>query len=693
MVVRSLALGLTVALAACSLSQQSIVKELATRLAKVSKSSDPKLVEKDVTGLLLEAGFTVWKTDRSVVARPAKAHGIAFTEVEIKSISETLRRGVKTKFSNIGATLDLLGDQVGTAAPISPKVKSWLSAPAGTKSKGALDEVASVVQALSSGRGLKHWPFANPKSEVDALQGAIIMRVVTEELLSQLHDPDLLAKSRMNTLFASREPAIFEETKTYSAGYKPGLLGDLVKIWESVPGNDVALKAGKMEFGAAQAGMIMLIGSDFLNSCAPNMVLMKERLPGSADIVRTRNQIPGGKAEVKCKFSVDPKTFELWAEGHRDLLESIGAKVVAPSTSLLKGLKTRWFVEKSHDKPVITPLPLFRGGVEVVSDSEGVSKLTLIGASQTSDLSREPLYPVNRFYGVNVLVENSSANQIAFTKGCLAANGVSFSNAEAYSCLARFLDRAKWRVPNSFNELGIHVLDWDKATVRASLNVSIQGEGSETMMDGSQESFTYVLDEIKFALNSGFIRVEKSYVNVDSAVLSQGASISDLNLVSDLSFLRSVSTTGRSLEQTPGNGRNFESSGWFNFFGTDDRDAEDASKSVLKAPRFALELSQSEGQWTAKVRYSIEITGNHHSSYKYDWSSINDFDRNSQETLSFPKSSGELKIIMKRREGLNGEEIFEGSLEIPYELEGLKKKTLGKVNYFLTIHDYSKVTK
>jgi hypothetical protein len=652
-------------LAVLTHAKQETLVAVSNRLAKVNSTSDIVGVQKDVQTILLRAGFTIWKTDRTVVSKPANAHGIAFTEAETKSIAHSLQRGVRIKFSNIASILDYLGEQLGTTSSLSPKVRSWLSMPVGSKGPRPLQDVAGAVQALSSARGSRDWPFAGVMSEADALQNAIIMRVVTEELLSQLHDPDLLSASIRNTLFASIASPLFEETNTYSTGYEPGLLGDLVKLWESVPGGKIVLKAAKMEFGAAQASVIMLIGAGILERCYPEIVSSSQGSAKSYQLVRSRTKAPGAKVDLDVRYVVNQSAATSWVDDHRFLLESMNAQLQAATLSPVKNVVVRWSVGDYSGKQVVSPAKLFQGGAESTTDAQGVAKLTVTGLPQTEDLSSRSVIPKLETYYIDAVADRSSDNQTRFARSCLEANGIVFRNQEVAYLVGKLLETARW----------------DEATCEAT---------------SAEESFKNYDESLNLKLFSTFLPVEgssltdqRNYTNPNQTRFRSGETLEALGVVSELDYSRSFSKVGRHAEQIPGNSKTFEGTGWFNSFATDDFAL--AKIAVTALPKFEVRLQYKANQWVALVDFGYELNGKRRQSLQDEFSPHLNSDSTRDERVTLPETAqGSVEIPVSFTKSGDGAELFKGSVELTYPIYGFKTKMTGQVRLDLVVRDYQR---
>ena len=473
---------------------------------------------------ILASGYGVRENDGSILQTTQRGQGIAFDAWEIAAISKLYGEGY-------GVTLEHLSDSFTQSVPEFRGIPLANMLLEGLRTGANSDHPAVRFWARSIVELGKHsspaydlLERADPGVRLDALQLALILKRLAGDLaLLGRPDQQSTVKSRgtgnvrwqpvgFNDLAFNEEQSGYIGAPRWVLSYGKvgartssilpqcspsdveGLILDYSALGMTTAFGALldylkgkAAGADKLAKGVGLANIVLTI----MKFVASYALLTTELIINGHPLERTKTTQPGKTATLSAKLQIDPTKWQI-LNCVRPALNAAGLDFDLPDSGPLKDVRVEWKLIVGGDSrgwlgtiqdigQIITgnatwgdgivyfdPLPgTDRSPAKQFTDSNGISRMNVVGVPQGRDLSREKLKKVDKVAGVRVDIQLkttriSDATRFASTFGDIAGNVISFLTGDIPGGLvgtaAETLYRSNWRRSEPLYFL---VYDWE----------------------------------------------------------------------------------------------------------------------------------------------------------------------------------------------------------------------------------------
>lgn len=459
-----------------ALFQQSEDRLGAIALELRNEKSDAKALFTEAARL---CGFAIWKEDRTKVADPVTTPGLglALTDSEIAAYAKMYRRGDHVALTDLLSALEPTYKDLGGTRGLAIHVQSFLTE-GPFNARKPVSNLATFLNQLAANHDDDADNPITAKSNLDALQALMLMRVLTEELALPLRKSIAKQKSQLLLANAIPQPQQTEAPGWAEDAFAGGITGLIGELGNAVGGGAKSITDGIGKANALASISKFIMTYSFLKGEA------KVETPGDP-LIRTKDTSAGDTRTVVAKFYIDGTQATDWIKDNRKLFNAIGLDPDVPKSGPLKGVETAWEVGQSrlNSKQLIQ----YKGQIDISkikTNDQGEARVTFEGKPQPKKLDPRSVVAVTKTVWITVTPQvKSTEMQQDFVDAVTGAIGLKEGAAGLLTPAMEMLYRMKWNTPVI---LPFHVRDWVEGKNVGQLTLEIRGNGREISNEHSE---------------------------------------------------------------------------------------------------------------------------------------------------------------------------------------------------------------
>ncbi|MCC7230868.1 MAG: hypothetical protein IT203_10780, partial [Fimbriimonadaceae bacterium] len=373
------------------------------RVVKIAQTLKPGMAEDKVAPLVTEAarlcGFVIWDEDRKPLLQPSSSTrlNLALTDSEIQLYSQMFSQGQGVAIGDVVNAYSHILKQDDMVEPITALLVGELnelcfSKDANSQTLGAFLTNQANVHGTVTG-------FFDEKTELNAIQALIILRVLTEDTLLASRSGGRLKFGPLGLnqpLFASLQPMPSIEVPGWQedgyAGVMTSVVSTVVDFFDA--------EGMKNNLGVANllSGIVKFVAT---YACLKGEITIEE--PGSP-LVRRQSTAAGERRTLDAKFSIDGTKATEFLKKNRKYFLQIGLDVDMPKSGPLGGIETKWEIGQSQrsTKNHLIQTVGQQDISKIVTDEAGIAKLTVEGVPRSEALDPKSVTPVIKRVGILV---------------------------------------------------------------------------------------------------------------------------------------------------------------------------------------------------------------------------------------------------------------------------------------------------
>ncbi len=424
--------------------------------------------------------FTSHGAAASLAASTDPNNNLYVSESEMREFSDLYHGGQWTNLADLVASLDKLAKSIGLTTSCKPYVYGWLQ-DGRTSANRETRLITSFIRDLGNAHANVNDITISDATSLDAIQSFLVMRVMTEELeiplrkrLAGRHALETLQQSVPDILSGTATSAVDLLPEGFATNsYVVSIAGYLPKVEAWVEG----LEEGKLTGALSKLNPILAVVK-VVASYACLRGDMEMEAPG-APLVRTKSwhaDDAGEKRTITAHFYYDKDKARDFMNSNLAYFNALGISPEMPQGDLA-GVETAW----DFRTPTLATQQTFRtvdgqGDVSrVVTDSEGVAKVTIEGTPQFQAIAEDFAAPVDKKYLVYVtpqLVRPSADSNLQLGMGAFSA--IRGGGEGTFGVLTDFMAGMKLKTGTKYI---LVVRDWVNAKATADISLEYNAEG------------------------------------------------------------------------------------------------------------------------------------------------------------------------------------------------------------------------